>query len=70
MLNTGEVILLDEDELEEALKTKIINNEQYELAYNKAQKMIEFISKEKNKLEYFCNKYFNQLLPQLQSNKE
>jgi predicted RNA-binding protein associated with RNAse of E/G family len=70
ILNTGEIILLDEDELEEALKEKVINHEQYELAYNKAKNIMEFISKEKDKLEYFCNKYFNQLLSQLQINKK
>lgn len=70
ILNTGEIILLDEDELEEALKEKAINYEQYELAYNKAKNIIKFVSKEKDKLEYFCNKYFNQLLSQLQINKK
>lgn len=70
VLNTGEVFLLDEDELEQALKEKIINHEQYEFAYKKAKEVIKFVSKEKDKLEYFCNKYFKQLLPQLQSNKE
>lgn len=70
VLNTGEVFLLDEDELEQALKEKIINHEQYELAYNKAKEIIKFVSKEKHKLEYFCNKYFNQLLCKLQSEKE
>ena len=70
VLNTGEVFLLDEDELEQALKEKKTNHKQYELAYNKAKEIIKFVSKEKDKLEYFCNKYFNQLLPQLQSNEE
>ena len=31
--------LVDENELEEALKEKVINHEQYELAYKKAQSM-------------------------------
>lgn len=70
ILKTGEVILLDENELEEALKEKVINQEQYELAYNKAKNIMEFVSKEKDKLEYFCNKYFNQLLSKMQSNKK
>lgn len=70
ILNTGEVILLDEDELEQALKENVISKEQYEFAYKEAQNIIKFVSKEKEKLEYFCNKYFNKLLQQLQSNKE
>ena len=69
MLDNGELYLLDEDELKEALDEKNISINQYEFAYRKANEIMEYLSKEKSKLEYLCNKYFNLLVDKLESNK-
>ncbi len=58
MLKDGTIILLDEDELKQALKENVIKKEQYEFAYNTANKIMLELLKNKDKLDSFCNKYF------------
>lgn len=65
LLPTGEIILLDEDELKESLQEGIISQEQYNLAYREVENIIRFISNEKDNLQQFCNKYFNILLKKI-----
>jgi uncharacterized protein len=50
LMPTGEIILLDENELEQALKENDITKTQYELAYFEAQKLIHIIQKNKELL--------------------
>jgi predicted RNA-binding protein associated with RNAse of E/G family len=57
LVPTGEILLLDEDELEQALKDKDITKEQYELAYFQAKKLIHDIQKNKEILP-LNNKYY------------
>lgn len=45
LLPTGEAILVDEDELDEALKEKVIDKKQYDLAYSEANSIFEEIEK-------------------------
>lgn len=47
LLPTGEILLLDEDELEKALEENDITKEQYELAYFEAKKLIHNIQENK-----------------------
>lgn len=64
LLPSGETLLLDEDELEEALNEKKITKEQFDLAYVEANKLLEELKENKNKLipkskaylELFSNK--------------
>lgn len=50
LLPSGEILLLDEDELLEALENKDITKEQYDLAYVEAHKIMEAIRTKKGKL--------------------
>lgn len=60
---SGEIILLDEDELEDALKQGEITKEQFKLAYGEAEKIIQYIKNNKQEvmknsiqeLEYMLN---------------
>ena len=60
----GEIILLDENELENALRTNEITKEEYEMAYSEANKLIKLLEANKEKLKIFTNnylKYFEKL---------
>ncbi|WIV11553.1 DUF402 domain-containing protein [Proteiniborus sp. MB09-C3] len=48
LLPSGEVLLLDEDELKQALEDKVISKEKYDLAYNEAKVLIDYIENNKN----------------------
>ncbi|GLC30388.1 DUF402 domain-containing protein [Clostridium omnivorum] len=60
---SGEILLLDEDELEDALKQGEITKEQFKLAYEEAEKVIQYIKSNKQEvmksseqgLEYMLN---------------
>lgn len=62
LLPTGEILLLDEDELEEALKENDITKEQYELAYFEAEKLIYNIQKNKEVLLINSEWYLEHML--------
>ena len=55
--STGEIILLDEDELKEALDRMEIKNLEYENAYKEAEKLIDKLKGKKDELQEFTNKY-------------
>lgn len=57
LLPNNEMFLLDEDELQDALKEGIINQKQYDLAYKIANKIMKDLRNDRNKLDEFCNKY-------------
>ncbi len=61
MLTTGEVILLDEEELEEALNNKEITEKQYGDAKEQAKELIVWINKNFEKLYELTKKYYNHL---------
>lgn len=59
---TGDIILLDEDELREALDRFEVNKSDYDMAYNEAKKLIELLEDNKDKLKVFTDKYLNEML--------
>lgn len=61
----GKTVLLDEAELNEALKLKIITKEQYNLANNVAGNILENIKLRKQELDKFCLKYFKRLVSEM-----
>lgn len=62
LVPTGEILLLDEDELEQALKDKDITKEQYELAHLEAKKLIQDIQKNKEILPLDTKYYLERML--------
>lgn len=62
-----EGIILDEDELETALKQNVINKKQYEGAYLKAKEILENIQQKKKELDTICNKYFDILIKKIEN---
>ena len=57
----GEIILLDEDELKEVLDRLEISKEDYDMAYNEANILMNKLKGNKGKLEDFTNKYLNEM---------
>lgn len=55
----SQIILLDEDELDEALNRKVITIEQYKFAHAKAKEIMEGIARDKSSLIKFSTKYLN-----------
>ena len=53
--------LLDEEELEEALKSGDVSKEQYDLAYKTAKELMNKIDGKQEKLIKFSNKYFDKI---------
>ena len=53
----GNIILLDEDELKNALEKSEITKEEYEMAYKEAHKLIELLNGNITKLKNFTDKY-------------
>lgn len=56
---TGEIILLDEDELEEALSIGVINQSMYDLAWKEARKIIDLIHKGEFDIIHLANAHRN-----------
>lgn len=56
---TGEIILLDEDELKAAYDRLEVNKKAYDMAYNEANQLMKKLENNKDKLEEFTNKYLN-----------
>lgn len=50
----GELQLLDEDELEQALCDKVVTPEQYNLAKTSANQLFEYVKENKERLVKFC----------------
>lgn len=59
---TGDIVLLDEDELKEALDRFEVTKSDYDMAYNEAKKLIELLENNKDKLKKFTDKYLNKML--------
>lgn len=59
--SNGEIILLDEEELKEALKKKEITSLEYENAYKEAKKLVDRLRGKKDELLEFTNKYLNEI---------
>lgn len=59
------VFLLDEDELKQALKEKVIDEKDYTLAYNVTQKLKGWLVSNKKLLDNLCEKYFEKLYIQI-----
>ena len=55
----GEIILLDEEELKEALKKFEITITDYEMAYKEANKLIILLKENKKNLKNFTDKYLS-----------
>ncbi len=55
----GTITLLDEDELKLALDKNEITNEEYNMAYSEANKLLSKLVGNKKKLESLTNKYLN-----------
>jgi len=62
VLPSSVVVLLDEDELKDALKTKEITKEEYDLAYFEAKKLMGDIENDKNELLKKSNFYLENML--------
>ncbi len=60
--STGEVTLLDEDELQIAYDRFEVNKKDYDMAYNQANQLIKKLENNKDKLEEFTNKYLKEFL--------
>ena len=55
----GKTILLDEEELVEALNSNEITKEEYEMAYTEVNKLIDLLKNNLDKLKCFTDKYIN-----------
>lgn len=55
----GKIILLDEDELKQALKKFEITKAEYEMAYEEANKLILFLDENQENLKSFTDAYLN-----------
>ncbi len=58
--STGEIILLDEDELQAAYDRLEVTREDYDMAYNEANQLMKKLKNNKDKLEKFTNKYLKE----------
>lgn len=68
--SSGKLILLDKDELINALSSKIINEKQYNLANSIANNILENIRLKKNELDNFCFKYLEKLSKKIDKNNQ
>ena len=58
----GDVILLDEDELKEALEKKEMTKDEYDEAYKIAYDLMEKLKNNKDKLQEYTDKYLSDFL--------
>ena len=58
--STGEIILLDEDELQAAYDRLEVNKEDYDMAYKEANQLMKKLENKKDKLEAFTTKYLQE----------
>ena len=59
---TGDVILLDEDELKEAYDKKEMTKDEFKNAYKEANQLMNKLENNKDKLKEYTDKYLNQML--------
>ena len=59
---SGEIILLDEDELKEAFNKREMTKEEYENAYEEAKQIMNKLKNNKDKLKEYTDKYLFQML--------
>lgn len=59
---SGNVILLDEDELKEAYNKKEMTKEEFENAYKEAEQLMNKLKNNKDKLKKYTDKYLKQML--------
>lgn len=53
----GKIILLDEEEIKDALKRSVITKTEYEMAYEEANKLIRLLKEKKGNLKNFTDNY-------------
>ena len=58
----GEMKLVDENELKDALNTGDITKEQFDNAYHEAKRLMNILTKKMDKLVNFTNKYFKKVI--------
>jgi predicted RNA-binding protein associated with RNAse of E/G family len=66
VLPSSEILLLDEDELQDALNNSEITRDDYDLAYKEAKMLMEGMASDIEELSIFCNKYLNYINNQLE----
>ena len=59
---SGEIILLDEDELKEAFNKREMTKEEYENSYEEAKQLMNKLKNNKDKLKEYTDKYLFQML--------
>ena len=64
------IILLDEDELKQALKEKVIDDNDYALAYHTIKELKDWLCLNKQLLDNLCEKYFEKLYEKIESEKK
>ena len=62
VIPSGEIILLDEDELKEAFNKREMTKEEYENAYEEAKQLMNKLKNNKDKLKEYTDKYLFQML--------
>ena len=60
--DSGEIILLDEDELKDALDKKQITELEFENAYKEVYQLMERLKNKKQELQNFTDKYLNMMI--------
>lgn len=60
--SNGDISLLDEDELKEAFDRFEVNKEDYDMAYNEAEQLMNILKDNKEKLKDFTEKYLKEML--------
>lgn len=63
---SGEVVLLDEDELKEAYNKREMTREEFENAYKEAEQLMNKLKNNKDKLNEYTDKYLKQMLRVIQ----
>jgi predicted RNA-binding protein associated with RNAse of E/G family len=58
----GNISLLDEDELKEAFDRFEVNEEDYDMAYNEAEQLMNILKYNKEKLKDFTEKHLKEML--------
>jgi predicted RNA-binding protein associated with RNAse of E/G family len=62
VLPSSEIILLDEDELEEALENNLISKADYDLAYSDAKEIMNGLARDVEKLKIFTTKFLQEIM--------
>ena len=62
VMPTGKIILLDEEELEDAYKGLEVNQKDYDMAYTEAKNLMKQLEKNIDKLNIFTNKCLKEMI--------